>query len=896
MEPVTDPNGERGFWDESTGFVPASSMQKVTDPNGVKGYYHDSLGFIPEPSMAEKPATTTTEKKSKGYFDILGEQIGEAYSKYSGDISKYSPLDYESYKAPALADVATSTGQYIGRIVQAPVTAAISSVLPEGTGEFIARNIPQSLRDAASWAKSNVPGLVDAAERSFDILAIPGAVALYKGAAKGVGKVATAATEKLAGTKAGTAIGETAGTLAKDLEKSTEAMLAKERGEYILPKQGMDIGSRVREQDFWGGWSAAPSKMDSEIIAELKGKFPRWSSSPTAKESVEEARSAVHKNRLQLLNEHRAPVDRSMIDTAMENIRKSAPELYGTETANLAAYDKAIKVFGKYLDQNTVVEKGLKGTTRTLDNYGVDNALVQVRKELEKIYNMKDQYNPARVALDRLTDSTRGIVADSLGEWKDAYLRMRTSEALLISAREMIEANIRNKSLRSSIDTVKGWIEHHPVLFMGATVSGSKLAAVLKSPVIFSLLAGYGTYNLGKSIVTSEAVRGQLIRGLKAMEKSLTPAEKEATQRVIYHLSAKPLADRATLWGKSPETSVSGRPPYYEGIPGTNPEAAARRGFVEPPLGTVTKPLVQEPIQSPRGGIRSPIQELTVDPTAGRPPGGIPGTSTEVVARRGFVEPPLGDWGMGPGVPIQQAPPVVDINKPLVQELRSAPRGGVGPSTQELKANPGAGKPPFENIPGTNAEAAARRGVIEPPLGNWGLEPGVPVQQARPVVDINQPLVQESISSPRGGIRPPAQELKIDPQAGRPPFEGGYQPPPGPGPTRGPLPAKGTSPTTGQVATSQPLSGGTKATESLPPQTQERLTRAAAGKEIVAEGYKMAYEVKGKGIVTVDAPNHTMGLKELKAKGIKLKDITNSGYAKPGKTKETFVTDPRDAL
>jgi hypothetical protein len=47
MEQVTDSNGKKGFYDESTGFLPIDEMQKVTDNNGNKGYYHDKTGFIP---------------------------------------------------------------------------------------------------------------------------------------------------------------------------------------------------------------------------------------------------------------------------------------------------------------------------------------------------------------------------------------------------------------------------------------------------------------------------------------------------------------------------------------------------------------------------------------------------------------------------------------------------------------------------------------------------------------------------------------------------------------------------------------------------------------------------------------------------------------------------------
>ena len=46
--PVTDANGNRGFWDGKT-FIPESQLKKVTNDKGEKGYYSDATGFIPAP-------------------------------------------------------------------------------------------------------------------------------------------------------------------------------------------------------------------------------------------------------------------------------------------------------------------------------------------------------------------------------------------------------------------------------------------------------------------------------------------------------------------------------------------------------------------------------------------------------------------------------------------------------------------------------------------------------------------------------------------------------------------------------------------------------------------------------------------------------------------------------
>lgn len=65
MEPVTNKEGQRGFYDEATGFIPVDSMQKVTNPEGQRGYYHEKAGFIPAPdSGINKPSAQAEPQRN----------------------------------------------------------------------------------------------------------------------------------------------------------------------------------------------------------------------------------------------------------------------------------------------------------------------------------------------------------------------------------------------------------------------------------------------------------------------------------------------------------------------------------------------------------------------------------------------------------------------------------------------------------------------------------------------------------------------------------------------------------------------------------------------------------------------------------------------------------------
>ena len=50
MQAVTNDQGQKGFYDESLGFIPVDSLQQVTDPQGQKGYWSGKTGFIPAPA------------------------------------------------------------------------------------------------------------------------------------------------------------------------------------------------------------------------------------------------------------------------------------------------------------------------------------------------------------------------------------------------------------------------------------------------------------------------------------------------------------------------------------------------------------------------------------------------------------------------------------------------------------------------------------------------------------------------------------------------------------------------------------------------------------------------------------------------------------------------------
>ncbi|MGO9139156.1 MAG: hypothetical protein ACLP9S_13835 [Syntrophales bacterium] len=67
-EPVTNPEGKKGFYDASSGtFIDVGQMQKVTNPEGKRGYWHPSTDFIVAPEGDTKqPAPIDMHKGEDG--------------------------------------------------------------------------------------------------------------------------------------------------------------------------------------------------------------------------------------------------------------------------------------------------------------------------------------------------------------------------------------------------------------------------------------------------------------------------------------------------------------------------------------------------------------------------------------------------------------------------------------------------------------------------------------------------------------------------------------------------------------------------------------------------------------------------------------------------------------
>ncbi|MCR4307648.1 MAG: hypothetical protein NUV80_03735 [Candidatus Berkelbacteria bacterium] len=130
MQAVTNDAGEKGFYDETTGFVPATSMQKVTNPQGVRGYYLDSTGFVPAPPTASVPAEETVNS----FFPNTGAQVATPSVKISPSAEwaamdkRYDTFPRASSSARRLA--LEAGGATAGALLAAPVDIVTGNPAP----------------------------------------------------------------------------------------------------------------------------------------------------------------------------------------------------------------------------------------------------------------------------------------------------------------------------------------------------------------------------------------------------------------------------------------------------------------------------------------------------------------------------------------------------------------------------------------------------------------------------------------------------------------------------------------------------------------------------------------------------------------------------------------------
>lgn len=193
------------------------------------------------------------------------------------------------------------------------------------------------------------------------------------------------------------------------------------------------------------------------------------------------------------------------------------------------AYDTAIGQF----------EKLLEGKPRTL------KSVLDARKEFDKLMqekkNVFKEGNVGSVLQQAQKDvrmAANDFIAESLPEG-NSFKQLLKEQTNLFNAQKNIALNNVPSVSKGIIPRVIDLAKKHPIitaeLTLGAGFGGALLAGAT-NPIVLSALATYGTYKLGKTILTTKLVRDGLVDVLRGAEKVLSPAEAKSIQKTITYL------------------------------------------------------------------------------------------------------------------------------------------------------------------------------------------------------------------------------------------------------------------------------------------------------------------------------------------------------------------------
>jgi hypothetical protein len=268
MEPVTNKDGQRGFYSEQTGFIGIDQMQKVTNDRGERGYYSEPTGFVPVPQDVGKyPESVKKDIKATGTKILKeGARLGTELVGMGAGAIKGAAIGFET------------TGSPYGAIAGGIVGAGLGYGTVK-SGERLAEGDTLTAGKLASDIGSGM--LMETGGQ-----AIPKVIS---GVAKATGSVAKTTLGRMSGTGTGAV---------------NEAI-----------ESGVKSTSEIN-----------PFKSATMYDKALRGKIAGPEIVDIAKESlntIKDARGAEYRALLQEVSQNKAPIDLEQIKSAVTNKLKN---------------------------------------------------------------------------------------------------------------------------------------------------------------------------------------------------------------------------------------------------------------------------------------------------------------------------------------------------------------------------------------------------------------------------------------------------------------------------------------------------------------------------------------------------------------------------------------------
>jgi len=238
----------------------------------------------------------------------------------------------------------------------------------------------------------------------------------------------------------------------------------------------------------------------------------------------------------------------------LDDIKNSSTRIFGSNEGLRKAYDDVIDLFKEEFAKQPNNLSGLYNARKKLGT--------RIRETFGEKKLLNDPTDNVReLAEQSIYKVVPDFISDTLPEGNQ-FKRLLKDEALMYKAIDTIAFNNPPKVLtKGLISKITGFGHQHPFA-IAAGLGGTGFATgILTAPAVMGGLAAYGTYKIGKKVITSTAVRKELAKVLRGAGTVLTGNEKKEIGDVIKFLDdSERVRGRKAIGPGNPEVGASGGP------------------------------------------------------------------------------------------------------------------------------------------------------------------------------------------------------------------------------------------------------------------------------------------------------------------------------------------------
>ncbi len=518
--PATDPSGKplgmAGMFQE----LPTSTKPTVTSP---KDEYVEKRPWLSRLKQFAK------EKVSTG---IVGGIVEDVKTR-AGDVKETFGRVWEEGQNPLSTgiQVAGAGAGLVGDVIGRGITSAYKAVTPESAQKVIEEKaialakkagLPEVMGQYEEWSKKH-PEAAANLEGVVNIASLFPAERAATGAVKATVKVGAPIVEKTAG-RAALAVEKKAAksVVDKALDVTKPILTKTEKEAAILAGRGEKgiLGTTIK-----------PSTKDiqvAESVADvITGKNP-FKDIAAVKEKIKQTSERIRT----VLGADNRGYNKNQVKTALQKAKEKSRIVFGSDKTQQSAYDSVVDEMLRHVDDNPQHLQGLWDARIGFDDV-IDEKFPGLLGGPAGDNARKNAVKDVRRTLNEFID-TNAPDSEFAKGMKEITNMYDASDRIAAKAVETVDKNI--------VQRVSSAISKHPIIgagsFLGLGAVGTSLPALIANPAVLSSLAAYGTYKLGKKIITSKAVRDGVSTVLRTVEKGAAKLQGSALQTAKEEASA----------------------------------------------------------------------------------------------------------------------------------------------------------------------------------------------------------------------------------------------------------------------------------------------------------------------------------------------------------------------